>query len=216
MVHLRADNLVVTPGQPTAAPEAARRIGPVSLSARSERCVALSGPSGSGKTTILRALAGLEPWAEGALRLDEQPIQDLDMPQYRRRVLYLSQQAQLGERSVQQALARPFSFATTPGSFPEAQVHQLLTALQLPLSLLGTSARRLSVGERQRVALVRALSLQPDLLLLDEPTSALDPEATEAAQALLLQAMRDGMGLVLVSHDPKQREALAHETVNLP
>jgi len=216
MVHLRADKLVVTPGQPAAAPEAARRIGPVSLSARSERCLALSGPSGSGKTTVLRALAGLEPWAEGDLRLDEQPVQDLDMPRYRRQVLYLSQQAQLGERSVQEALMRPFSFASATGPFPKAQAHRLLTALHLPLSLLSTSARRLSVGERQRVALVRALIVQPDLLLLDEPTSALDPEATQAVQELLTEAMRAGMGLVLVSHDPTQRATLADETVSLP
>ena len=80
----------------------------------------------------------------------------------------------------------------------------LATRLLLPGDVLEREVRGLSTGERQRLALVRALARQPDILLLDEPTSGLDPEAVSAVEALLAERARGGLGMIMVTHDGSQ------------
>ncbi|MBE0695160.1 MAG: ATP-binding cassette domain-containing protein, partial [Aquamicrobium sp.] len=86
---------------------------------------------------------------------------------------------------------------------------RLAAALGLPAALMDAAPENVSSGERQRLALVRALILRPRFLLLDEPTSALDPAAALAVEALLARMKREGMGLLVVSHDPGQVARIA-------
>lgn len=208
---------MVTPGGLPGPEASTKRIGPVSFTVNAGQCVAVRGPSGSGKTTLLRALAALDAPTGGTLSLDERAPEAWGVPNYRRQVTYLAQQVSLMDVTVQEALSRPFSFTSAQGAtFPEQLVQEWLQALGLEAAVMQRRARDLSVGERQRISLVRSLSLQPRFILLDEPTSALDPAATEAVEGLLSQRLKEGLGLVLVSHDAAQRERLAGETVVLP
>ena len=86
----------------------------------------------------------------------------------------------------------------------------LLDALGLPHVLLGQSVATVSTGERQRLALIRILLLDPPVLLLDEPTSGLDGTAAERVEAMLRERLAGGVSILLVTHDPSLAGRLAH------
>ena len=166
------------------------------------------GPSGSGKSLLLRTLAGLDATQAGEVQLRGRPQAEWAMPEYRARVMYLPQRpALLGGGTVQDELRRPFRLRVHAGrTFDAGRAAQLAGALGRPASFLGLEAATLSGGEGQSVALLRALLLAPDVLLLDEASASLDPEAVELAETLLLEWSRGpGRALIWVSHDPAQR-----------
>lgn len=170
--------------------------------ARGER-LAVAGPSGSGKTTLLRLLAGLSSPARGEVRLQGQTMAEVGYPQWRRRVVLLQQRPVMLDEDVGANLRLPFEFASVTSPWPEAQVREWLALLGLDLdAILEQPARDLSVGEQQRVALVRALSLQPQVLLADEPTSALDGTSAVVVEELLRRrCAAAGLACLVVSHD---------------
>lgn len=170
--------------------------------------VAVSGPSGSGKSLLLRALAGLDPLQRGTVTVQGRAQGDWAMPEYRARVLYLPQRPAVPGRSVEEALRQPFALRVRAGqAFDPARVGPLLAALGRPADFTGQDPARLSGGEMQSAALLRALLLDPAVLLLDEATAALDPEAAARAERLLLDWVSAGppRALVWVGHDPAQR-----------
>ncbi len=172
-------------------------LGAEALDIAAGECVALMGASGSGKSKLMRAIADLDP-SEGRLALDGQPRDSLAAPAWRRLVAYVpAESGWWAERVVEH-------FVETKPS-PE-----LLTAVGLTETALDWQVSRLSTGERQRLALVRALVLAPKVLLLDEPTSSLDKEATTAVERLLKEEMARGTAILLVTHDPSQAERLAN------
>ncbi|HIJ66317.1 MAG TPA: ATP-binding cassette domain-containing protein, partial [Candidatus Hydrogenedentes bacterium] len=146
----------------------------VNLTAAPGELVAVTGPSGCGKTTLLRTVAGLLDALSGTIHLDGHTPAAFGWPQYRRRVVLVDQQPVLLDRSVEENLKRPFSYQSANGGFPAARARTLLDRLGLEPDRWDQRARALSVGQQQRVCLVRALLLAPALVLLDEPTSALD------------------------------------------
>ena len=165
--------------------------------------LAIAGPSGSGKTTLLRLLAGLSTAEQGEIRLQGHAMAQLGYPQWRRRVVLLQQRPVMLDEHVLANLRLPFEFASASAPWPEVQVRDWLAQLGLDLDAIGHQrARDLSVGEQQRVALVRALSVQPDVLLADEPTSALDAPAAVTVEALLRERCATaGLACLVVSHD---------------
>jgi molybdate transport system ATP-binding protein len=170
--------------------------------------VAILGPSGSGKSTLLRALAGLEPGAEGRVRFGDEVWLDSDsgvnMPAWERRVGWVPQDALLFPHL---SLRENLAYA---GSGP-AEVEKMAQSLFLS-DLLDRRPRFLSGGERQRVALGRALLSAPRVLLLDEPFSALDRPLRSEIAAMVRSFARDsGTPIVLVSHDEHDAELLADE-----
>jgi ABC-type dipeptide/oligopeptide/nickel transport system ATPase subunit len=90
-----------------------------------------------------------------------------------------------------------------------AEALSLSAELGLPAALMEAAPENISSGERQRLALVRALILKPRFLLLDEPTSALDPASTLKVEELLARRKHEGMGLLVVSHDADQVARIA-------
>ena len=173
--------------------------------------VALAGPSGIGKTTVLRALCLLDDPIEGALALDGKTPEELGAVRWRRRVVLLSQRAVFFGGAVAEELARPFTYASSEGSFDAGEARAMLGALSLA-SAWDRPVAQLSEGERQRVSLVRALLVRPSVLLLDEPTSALDPASTEAVEALVAKSEA---AIVLVSHAAAQRERMGARAIDL-
>lgn len=177
-------------------------VGPVDFDLERGECVALTGPSGSGKTLLLRALADLDP-NEGRVTLDGAARERFPAPRWRRLVGYLPVESGW--------------WADLVGDhFPDRQAAAELTAaLGLPAKALDWPVARLSTGERQRLALARALIQAPKVLLLDEPTSGLDGQATERVEALLRARLAAGTAILLATHDRDQAARMARRLLRL-
>ena len=176
----------------------------------------LTGPSGCGKSTLLRALAGLDDACEGSIQLEGKGPSDWGWPEYRRRILLSFQKPIFLEASPEENLRRPFAYRHAPGPFPGERARRLADELGLGAAWNAADARRLSQGEQQRLALIRALLLEPDVLLLDEPTAALDTASAALVEGLLLaESERRGLALLMVSHDPVQAGRLGAPVLNL-
>lgn len=158
--------------------------------------LAVMGPSGSGKSLFLRALADLDP-NEGELRLDGQPREAMSGPQWRRRVTYVPAESGWWAERVAE------HFESWDIAAPWAE------GLDIPAEAGGWPVSRLSTGERQRLALVRAMAQGARVLLLDEPTSGLDVQTTWAVEARLREFVTNGGALIFVTHDPDQAKRLA-------
>lgn len=192
--------------------------GPVDLEVRTGEGVGVLGPSGTGKTTLLRCLCLLEPRAVGEVRLRGAPIPPARTPHFRRQVTYLPQQPPALPMRVGASFEQAFAFKSAaggPAADPE-RAAALCARLRLPSDVRDRWVPDLSVGEAQRVALVRALLVDPAVLLLDEFTSALDETARDVAEALIRDFLGEGeRAAVLVSHDPAQHVRLSTRTVTL-
>lgn len=165
-------------------------------------CLAVEGPSGSGKTRILRAIADLDP-AGGYVLLEGVERREMSGPKWRRLVRYVS--------------AEPAWWAPTPRPHfpPSDRLQRLLTALALDARLLDRPLAELSTGERQRLALVRALADEPSVLLLDEPTSAIDASGRALVEELIRFQLLAERIVLLVSRDAAQIDRLAHARLQL-
>jgi molybdate transport system ATP-binding protein len=180
--------------------------------------LALVGPSGSGKTTILRAIAGLAPVAEGRIAVDGNPWLDTARrlalsPQSRRVGLVFQDYALFPHLTARQNLE--IVMGSLPADQRRARADRLLDLVNLG-GLEKRRPGRLSGGQRQRVALARALARDPAVLLLDEPFSAVDQVTRRKLQQELV-ALRDrlSMPIVLVTHDLQEASALADRMVVL-
>ncbi|MCP8690097.1 ABC transporter ATP-binding protein [Marinobacterium sedimentorum] len=182
--------------------------------------VALTGPSGSGKTTLMRALAGLVPLTEGDLVLEQRPLQQWSMPDYRSRIAYLAQRPELGDGdTVEAVLSAPFQYrAHHNQEYPRNLIEQALQQLGRDPGFVQRPVGSLSGGEQQITALLRLLALQPALLLLDEPTAALDPRAALAVEQLLDAWQREtpGRAWLWSSHDSDQITRMCTRRIELP
>lgn len=163
----------------------------------------LTGPSGAGKSTLLRLFCRLEEPDEGRVLLCGGSVSELPPATLRRRVCYLQQTPTVVPGSVRENLLLPFTFKAAAGlarpADPElAACLGRLAAGDIPLD---QEASTLSVGQRQRLCLARALLVRPEALLLDEPVSALDPESARAVMAAAESfCLDDGGTVLLVSH----------------
>jgi D-methionine transport system ATP-binding protein len=135
---------------------------------------AIVGASGSGKTTLLRLLNRLIDPTSGQIYISGKDIQQLPVGKLRRQVMLVPQESSLLGMSVSEAIAYPLKLSGMPIAQMHDRVTQWVEKLQLDNKLMQRSELQLSVGQRQWVAIARALVTEPDILLLDEPTSALD------------------------------------------
>jgi putative ABC transport system ATP-binding protein len=153
--------------------------------------VVMTGPSGSGKTLLLRALADLDPLDAGEVRLDGRTMAEHDPASWRAAVMYLHQDPVRLPGSVHDNLA-------VAGTL---RIHAGRPAASAPGLDPGTEAASISGGEAQRLALARALALEPKILLLDEATTALDPVRAREAEAAVAAWTRSGGAALWVAHD---------------
>ncbi len=177
--------------------------------------LALVGPNGSGKTTFLRLLVGAVPASRAAIEVGGVTLADsergVDTPIERRRVGYVPQGYGLfGHLSALDNVA--FGLSTWPHRMAKAQRHDKARAILEELGCTGLAERNvrsLSGGEQQRIALARALVLEPDLLLLDEPLAALDATTRRTVRRFLAERLRAfGRPTILVTHDVRDVVAL--------
>ncbi|HED17789.1 MAG TPA: ATP-binding cassette domain-containing protein [Gammaproteobacteria bacterium] len=170
------------------------QIGPIAFDLIQQRPLVLSGPSGSGKTLLLRSIADLDV-NQGEVRLEGVARDQISAPLWRRQVAYLPAESAWWGKHV--------------GDHFEELDRESLASLGFDVTVVDWEIKRLSTGERQRLALLRMLSRKPRVLLLDEPTANLDPDKTTAIETLVQSYCNDqDAGYIWVSHDPLQRERL--------
>ena len=178
--------------------------------------VVVCGPSGSGKSTLIKCVNGLEPFTRGVITVDGASVgaRETNLPQLRARIGMVFQNFEL---------------------FPHLSVMENLTLAQIRvlgrtpaaalakggalLERVGLSAHaqkfpgQLSGGQQQRVAIARALAMDPIAMLFDEPTSALDPEMINEVLDVMVDLARDGMTMMVVTHEMGFARKVAHRVV---
>ena len=178
--------------------------------------VVVCGPSGSGKSTLIKCVNGLEPFQKGEITVDGVSVGDpkTDLPRLRSRVGMVFQHFEL---------------------FPHMSVLRNLTLAQVKvlgrgedeardkglklLERVGLSAHKdkypgnLSGGQQQRVAIARALCMDPIAMLFDEPTSALDPEMINEVLDVMVELAREGMTMMVVTHEMGFARKVAHRVI---
>jgi ABC-type polar amino acid transport system ATPase subunit len=194
----------------------------VSLTVARGHLVALMGPSGSGKTTILRALAGLEPFQAGRIVIDGLALDGgaastrTTLSQLRRKVGMVFQFHCLFEHltALQNICLAPVHALKIPSGQAERCARELLTSFGVA-HRADALPRELSGGEAQRVAIARALAVEPPVLLMDEPTASLDPERRGELGALLRTLTGQGRTLLIATHDEDFAEEFATRIVRM-
>ena len=163
----------------------------------------VQGPSGAGKTTFLRLINRLEEPASGEIRFEGKALSSYPAPHLRRSVLYIQQTPTVVDASVEENLLLPFSFKSNlhlKQPQPE-KLENLLRNVHLHGVGLNDHAMTLSVGQLQRLCLIRGLLLSPEVLLLDEPTSALDGESARAVSTLVERLnVESGLTVLTITH----------------
>lgn len=171
-------------------------------------CSAIVGPNGAGKSLLVRTLSGLMTPDKGqVLWAGRTPDRTR-----RHKVGLMLQRPVLLRRSAIQNVVYALRLTGMTRHEADRQGLRLLQEAGLG-TVVAVAAQRLSGGEQQRVALVRALALKPDMLFLDEATANVDPASTLVIEQQLTMAMRSGLRLVMVSHDVGQVKRLAREVV---
>lgn len=180
-----------------------RVLGPVDLTLARDGATMILGPNGSGKTTLLRVMHGIERTTGGqVIWAQDDPAQHA----------FVFQSPIVMRRSVAENLAYPLRLLKRPKAEIAAAVDGWLARIGLA-AIAQSPATRLSGGERQKLAIARALIRKPDVLFLDEPCANLDGHATAEIEALLQEIVAGGTRIVMATHDMGQARRLADDLV---
>ncbi|MBF0509005.1 MAG: ABC transporter ATP-binding protein [Deltaproteobacteria bacterium] len=165
--------------------------------------VCIQGPSGSGKSTLLKLLCRLEEPGQGLIRFGGRPLAEMYPPLLRREAIYIQQTPVVGPGSVRDNLLLPFNFKINADLLRPAdeRLRSLLDEFQLSDIGLDDPASGMSVGQKQRVCLIRSMLLSPKVMLMDEPYSALDPASAHIVWDMSRRLNREnGITILMVTH----------------
>ena len=163
--------------------------------------IAIIGPSGAGKTSLLRLLNRLNEAASGTIYLEERDIRHIPIIQLRQQVTLVLQEPKLLGMTVREAITYPLHLRHLPKQEIQERLNYWLERLHIPEEWLSRTEVQLSAGQRQLVAIARALIIQPKILLLDEPTAALDAgRASHLLQILMDLAVTKNTTILMTNH----------------
>ena len=176
----------------------------ISFEVHDKEIIAIVGPSGSGKSTLLRCINMIEPPTSGIIKYDKYNImkKNIDINKYRMNVGMVFQQFNLFSHLtvIENITLVPIKLGLLTKEKAYKKGEKLLNDIGL-LTKENEKPINLSGGEQQRVAIVRALMMEPKLLLFDEPTSSLDPQMTREVLELIKEIATTGMNMIIVSHE---------------
>ena len=171
---------------------------------RKGEVVAIIGPSGSGKSTFLRSLNLLEKPTGGRILVEGADITDpkINIDRHRQKIGMVFQQFNLFPHKTvkENIMLAPVTLKLKIPEEASAKADELLERVGLP-DKADAYPDSLSGGQKQRIAIARALAMNPDVMLFDEPTSALDPEMVGEVLELMKKLAKDGMTMVVVTHE---------------
>jgi D-methionine transport system ATP-binding protein len=223
--HLRLDRVSLVPKlfssrnskkNGTLVAETAYLLQDISFEAFRGDRVSIVGPSGAGKTTLLRLLNRLSEPTRGVIYLDGRALSQIPVTQLRQQIVLVLQESKLLGMTVQQALEYPLTLQQLGKKAIQQRIGEWVERLHIPSEWLDRTELQLSVGQRQLVAIARALVMQPEILLLDEPTSALDAGRAE----LLLRILQDlslnhGRTVLMINHQLELAEQFCDRILQL-
>lgn len=190
----------------------------VSLDLAEGQVLVVVGPSGCGKSTLLRCINGLERIDSGEILLRGEVIsgmrKNLHLVRQKIGMVFQSYDLFPHMKVMDNLILGPTKALGKPKEEARAEAGRMLERVGLA-DKAGVYPRTLSGGQRQRVALVRAMLMQPEILLLDEITAALDPEMVSEVLNVVLDLARDGMTMVIVTHEMRFAEAVADQVIFL-
>lgn len=159
----------------------------------------VTGPSGSGKTSLLLAIMGVFRPTQGRVLIDCEEVGSENIGRVRQSIAFITQEPVMGAELVSDSLLLPFTFKANRHTHPtQDRIEEVLGELRLKSDILEKTASKISAGEKQRIAVARALLLEKDIFLVDEATSALDQESKAAVISMLTQPQ---FTVLSVSHD---------------
>ena len=195
-----------------------RVLDDVSLEVGKGEVVCIIGPSGSGKSTLLRCVNGLENYDEGEVAIDGEPVhrERKSIHAIRSEVGMVFQRFNLfpHRTALENVMEGPVYVKGEPRAAARARASALLAKVGLA-SKFDAYPAKLSGGQQQRVAIARALAMQPKAILFDEPTSALDPELVGEVLKVMLTLAREGMTMLVVTHEMGFAAEVAHRVLFL-
>jgi len=195
MFPLIAENLVVEfKGQ--------RILGPIGLKLVKGDIAVILGPNGSGKTTLLKSLHGIIKIKHGAISWSCPKSESMA------KQMFVFQSPVMLRRSVFENLTYPLTLCKTPKAEINRLADEWLSRISLK-EVIHIAATRLSRGEKQKLALARALITKPEMLFLDEPTASLDGKTTLEIEKLLQNCAENGTTIMMSTHDIGQAKRLA-------
>ncbi len=176
----------------------------INLTIERGEVVVVIGPSGSGKSTLCRAINRLEPIDKGTITLDGEPLpaEGKALAQLRAEVGMVFQSFNLFAHKtvVDNVMLGPVKVRKEKSAAAKERAQKLLDRVGVS-DQANKFPAQLSGGQQQRVAIARALAMQPKVMLFDEPTSALDPEMIKEVLDVMVELARDGMTMVVVTHE---------------
>ncbi|HXF83029.1 MAG TPA: amino acid ABC transporter ATP-binding protein [bacterium] len=198
----------------------------VTTQVRRGEVIVIIGPSGSGKSTLLRCIHQLERIDRGWIKLDGVtlghpqrdgrvlPLREGEAVRHRRQIGMVFQQFNLFPHmtAIENVMAGPVHVLGVRPDEARREANRLLTLVGLPHKA-HAYPDHLSGGQQQRVAIARALAMRPKLMLFDEPTSALDPEMIKEVLDVMLDLSRQGMTMIVVTHEMGFARAAADRIV---
>ncbi len=188
----------------------------IDLAVTAGEVVVVCGPSGSGKSTLIRCVNGLEPFQAGDLVVLGRSLRQTatDMAALRTQVGMVFQSFNLFPHMtvLQNIMLAPVRVKGVAVAEAERTARALLERVRIPDKAANYPAN-LSGGQQQRVAIARALAMQPKIMLFDEPTSALDPEMINEVLDVMTDLAREGMTMMVVTHEMGFARRVAHRVV---
>lgn len=188
----------------------------LSLTIHKGEVIVLVGPSGCGKSTLLRCINGLEPIQSGEMFLDGEPMpnEQAQWSRVRQKIGMVFQSYDLFPhmKVIDNVLLGPRKVQKRSRSESEPAAEALLKRVGL-LHKKNSYPRELSGGEKQRVAMVRALMMEPEIMLFDEVTAALDPEMVREVLDVMLTLAKGGMTMLIVTHEMAFARAISDRVI---
>ena len=188
----------------------------VTMSVNPGETVVVIGPSGSGKSTLLRSVNRLEVLTSGDIWVDEDTVthHGSDIRQIREEVGMVFQNFNLFPHLtvINNITLSPINVKKVPKKLAEEKAEELLARVGLS-DKRDAWPEKLSGGQKQRVAIARALAMEPKVMLFDEPTSALDPEMVKEVLDVMLALAKDGMTMMVVTHEMGFAKAAADRVI---
>lgn len=188
----------------------------VNLKVKTGEVVLIIGPSGSGKSTLLRSVNRLEHLTSGEIWIDDELITDhkADIRRIREEAGMVFQDFNLFPhlRVIDNITLAPTTVKKIDKATAEETARKLLAKVGIP-EKENVFSEQLSGGQQQRVAIARALAMEPKVMLFDEPTSALDPEMIKEVLDVMLALAKEGMTMLVVSHEMGFAKAAADKVI---